>query len=58
MRCQKNGHTVDDISDGLESSTTNGPLVNIKFSCLAVQPEQENIAANVEYRVDSSGQKG
>ena len=45
--------TIDDVTDGLEARAADGPLVDIERIGLLVQPEEEDVAADVKDRVDA-----
>lgn len=49
--------TVYYVSDGLEARATDRPLVHIEGIGLLVEPEQEDVASDVEDRVDPSRQE-
>ena len=49
--------TIDDVADGLKTSTTNGPLVDVEGLSLLMKPEQQEIAPDIEHRIDPSRQK-
>ena len=49
--------TIDDVADGLKASATNGPLVDVEGLSLLMKPEQQEIAPDIEHRIDPSRQK-
>ena len=49
--------TIHYVADGLEARATDGPFVGIERIGLLVEPEQEDIASNVEDRVNPSRQE-
>ena len=44
---------INDVADGLEACAADGPLVDIERIGLLVQPEEEDVAADVKDRVDA-----
>lgn len=50
--------TIDDVTDSLEAGATDGPLVVIEGIGLLMEPEEEDVAADVEDGVDAGGQEG
>jgi len=50
--------TVDNVADGLETSTADGPLARIQFVRLAVKPTQDQVTRRVEDRVHRCGEEG
>lgn len=50
--------TVDDVSDGLQTSTAYRPFVDVHFPGLLVDEIQKEVAAQVEKGVDSGGNQG
>ena len=50
--------TVDDVSDGLQTSTAYRPLVDVHFLRLPVDEIKEKVAPKVETGVNSSGNQG
>jgi len=54
--CEK--FTVDDVSDGFQTSTAYRPFVGVHFLRLLVDEIQKEIASKVETGVDCSGNQG
>jgi hypothetical protein len=50
--------TIHNIPNGLQSRSTNWPLIDIKRECFAVKPEEENIRANVEDGINTCCEEG
>lgn len=50
--------TVDDVSNGLQTSTAYRPFVDVHFLRLPVDEIEEEVASKVETGVDSSGNQG
>jgi hypothetical protein len=48
---------IDNVTDGLETRTSDGPFIRVKFLSFLVQPKQDDVGSDIKNGIDTGGQE-